>query len=182
MPDKNSQRITVPSDKTAPIPRQPDSETYYLHCSAGFRAAKVSDDTWQIEPFLSDGVPSASGFLSRAELQVFIQRTGLMAIAFQSTRWRGGNYSSHWIPLIPKRQVHARGPSDLWGNISTRLRNTRMGSRPNELTNPSLENVGEIFDDRTPMEALAYSISLSLRAMDISIEKLASDEREHNFK
>jgi hypothetical protein len=166
-------RISVPSNRTIPIPRPSDGEAHYLHCTGGFRAARVSDDTWEIEPILSSGVPSARGFLSRSDLQELVRKAGLTPIAFQSICWTNGNYHSSWNPVIPKRQNHLRGPSDLWGSISTNLSVARKGNAFKNMTNSSMERVAKIIDDRTYEEALAHSISLSLRSMDISVEQIA---------
>jgi hypothetical protein len=173
MQDGNPIQISIPSDCTEPLPRQKDGGGEYLHCTGGLRAAKIKDDAWQIEPILSNGVPSAAGFFSLRELQVFLQNSGFTPIAFESFHWRDGNYHSNWSPLIPKRQNHFRGPSDLWVSISTNLSKTRRRDKFKNMKNLNLEGVAEIMDDCTREEALARSISLSLRSMDISVEKIA---------
>jgi hypothetical protein len=166
-------QLSIPCDITEPLRRPKDGRGEYLHCTGGLRAAKVKVDTWQIEPILSNGVPSAKGFFSLRELQIFLRDTGFTPIAFESFYWKDGDYHSYWSPLIPKRQNHLRGPSDLWGSISTNLSKIRRGDTFKNMNDLNLDDVAEIMDDRTREEALARSISLSLRSMDISVEKIA---------
>lgn len=165
--------IVVPKHKIAAIPRQPDGDAFYLHCTGGFRAAEMATDAWKVEPILIDGTPSATGFLSRKELQTLIHQAGFKPIAFQNMGWTNGGYHSSWRPVIPERENHMRGPSELWGSIGTNLSQERTGDSLNNMPDPSLDKVGELLDGRTREEALAKSISLSLRSMDISIEQIA---------
>ncbi|MFT5785578.1 MAG: hypothetical protein ACI9KK_000927 [Ascidiaceihabitans sp.] len=144
-----------------------------MHCTGGFRAAEVIDGKWQVEPILVGGTPSAKGFISRKELQVLLERAQLMPIAFERIGWTNGLYHSSWVPIVPNKENHFRGPSDLWGSISTNLSKTRTDDALNRLSNPSIDEVGAILDARTREEALAQSISLSLRSMDISVSRIA---------
>ena len=170
--------ISIGKDETTAIPRQPDGDAFYVHCTGGFRGAKSTEGRWVIEPILYNGRPCRSGFISTEELQMLARKTGFSPIAFQSMGWTNGKYHSHWIPLIPGRQNQLRGPSDLWRSISSNLSRNRSGSHLSKMENPTHKKIADLLDDRAEEERLAQSISLSLRSMDISIEQVAEYHNE----
>ena len=114
---------------TQPLPRQPDSQGFYLHCVGGFRAGESDEDRWVIEPVMDSGRPSRKGFLAKAELDALMRRTGLVPIAFQRHGWHGGKYQSSWSPIIPGRKNHFQGPSHLWSNLAMNLAGQRSDTQ-----------------------------------------------------
>lgn len=165
--------VSICNDKTLPLERQPDGEGFYIHCVGGFRAADYGDGRWLIEPLLDNGHPCRKGFFAKNRLETFIRDTGLTAIALQRFGWREGHYYSSWAPIVPGRQNHMLGPSDLWINISSNLATKRSGISPIADAFPTRETIAAMRDDRSDEEWLALSLGLSLRSMDISVEQIS---------
>jgi len=60
--------LSICSDKTFPVPRQPDSEGFQICCIGGFRAGMVDDVCRAIEdPVFDKGRPTGKGF-TKAQL------------------------------------------------------------------------------------------------------------------
>jgi hypothetical protein len=166
-------QISLPNELIQKIQRISDGDATYRHVSSGIRAAQVDHDRWVIEPILVEGIPSIKGYFSRAELQEFIRKAGLRTIAIQSIHWRGGAYHATWNPVIPGQQNHLRGPSDLWGAIASNLGSPTKTTALMDIDKPMMPDVSNIMDNRTPTEASAKYISLSLRSMDTCVEQIA---------
>jgi hypothetical protein len=158
--------------KTVPIPRQPDAQEFYLHCSGGFRAAMSKKDVWIIEPVMHNGQPCRKGFLTKAQLDAFVRKAGLTPIAFQSLNWTDGRFHSSWSPMVAGRKNHLRGPADLWSAVASNLANHRFGAELRNTDDSTREEIAALLDDRTEEEWLARSISLSLRSMDTSVQQM----------
>ena len=162
--------IHLPIDVTKQIPRPADSRTLYLHCPGGIRAAKVGNDTWLVEPFIRDSKPCYLGNFSQTKLQTFLEAANLVPMAEVHSSWHSGSYFSHWSPIFNGRVDPNRGPSDFWQSISSNLAKPRWSAV--ESTSLDFDTL-KIYNDRTKEESLARSISLSLRSMDISVEKIS---------
>jgi len=156
------------------LPRQSDGEGTFLHFTGGFRAAKVADDAWRIEPVLVNDKPCATGPLTMGHLQEFAKHNSVRAVAFHQFGWMDGNYYSSWTPIIPRRTNHSKGPSELWSNIAGNIARSRTKEFFETVERPTEAEIATALDDKNPVEALARYISLSLRSMDISVEKIAN--------
>ena len=64
------------------------------------------------------------------------------------------------------------GPADLWGHIAANLSGDRA-TEIDAIEEPTHENLAKILDDKSDVERLAHSISLSLRNMDIAVEQIS---------
>lgn len=136
------------------------------------RTFERENGRWHIEPVLEAGKPCAKGFLSRREMQAFVNRQGYRFVAFHSVGWTDGQYDSLWMPYIPGRTNHFQGPADLWGNIAGNLRHSRTATTLRRMANPTQDEIAKTLDNRTDIERLAQSISLSLRNMDLAVENI----------
>jgi len=170
---QNNNGLSICNDRTIPLPRQPDADAYYVHCSGGFRGAMVKQDVWMIEPILDGKLPCRKGYFSKAELQRFTASNRLAPIALQRISWINGRYHSSWSPIIPGRKNFLESPSELWSNLASNLASQRTGAELSGMSNPTQEKIAALLDDRTEDERLAESISLSLRSMDINVEQIA---------
>lgn len=170
--------IGVCNDTRRAVPRQPDAEIFYIHCTGGFRGAKVSDDHWMIEPIYEGGEVCAKGFLSGVQLRSIVRAGGFRVLGFQSSGWRDGQWHSSWRPIIPTETNHLLSPADIWGNIASNLFQATRAQRLNELKEAEHSNLAHILDDRTVEERLAQAISLSLRSMDLAVEQIAEHYNE----
>jgi hypothetical protein len=166
------------SEKWQALPRQPDADIFYIHCTGGFRGAKVSDDHWQIEPVFEGGAARAKGFLTDAQLHQIVRIGGFKVLGFQSSGWFNGEWHSSWRPIIPTEKNHSRSPSDIWGDISSNLFRATRARQLKELKDADHTKVATILDDRTVEERLAQAISLSLRSVDHSVEQIAEHYNE----
>lgn len=160
------------------IPRQPDADIFYMHCTGGFRAARVSQNQWWIEPVLENMEPRSKGYLSDAQLRDILRLANLTEIGFERSGWHNGVWHSSWRPIIPKQNNHAQSPADIWGNISSNLFRLTRAKHINELRDADHFKVAAILDDRNAEERFAQSISLSLRSMDINVQKIAEHYNE----
>lgn len=160
-------------DKWRAVPRQPDADIFYIHCTGGFRGAKVSDDHWQIEPVFECGEARSKGFLTDSQLRQIVRIGKFRVLGFQSSGWFDGVWHSSWRPIIPTERNHARSPSDIWSAISSNLFRTARAQKLKELKVADHSKVATILDDRTVEERLAQAISLSLRSMDVAVEQIA---------
>lgn len=166
------------NDKWRAVPRQPDAQIFYVHFTGGFRAAKVSDDYWMIEPIFEKKEPRTKGFISYAQLQRIAHIGGFQVLGFQSSGWLNGQWHSSWRPLIPNETNHLQSPSHLWANIANNLFRTTRAQHLGKLKNSDHAAIGDILDDRTVEERLARSISFSLRSLDIAVEQIAEHYNE----
>jgi hypothetical protein len=166
------------NDKWQAVPRQPDADIFYIHCTGGFRGARVSDDHWQIEPVFESGEARAKGFLTDSQLRQIVRIGGFKVLGFQSSGWLNGVWHSSWRPIIPMEENHARSPSDIWGDISSNLFGATRARQLTELKEADHSKVAAILDDRTIEERLAQAINLSLRSMDLAVEQIAEHYNE----
>lgn len=149
-----------------------------MHCTGGFRGAKVSDDHWQIEPVFESREARAKGFLTYSQLHEIVQLGEFKMLGFQSSGWLNGQWHSSWRPFIPMEKNHARSPSDIWSNISSNLFRATRAQQLTELEEVDHSKIAVILDDRTVEERLAQAISLSLRSMDLAVEQIAEHYNE----
>lgn len=157
--------------RVMPIYRHPDGSAFYIHFNGGFRAVQDTDDAWMIEPVLVDRKPCAQGALTLDELKGLTEKFGFAPLGFQSINWVDGDYVSRWSPYIPGEKNHMRGPAELWHSIGRNSAQLRI--RDDTPLPKTLEALAAISDSLTREEALAQSISLSLRSMDINVEQIA---------
>lgn len=160
------------------IPRQKDGDGFYLHFTGGFRAGNVGRDAWQIEPVLVDGKPCATGPLTMGQIQTLAKQNDYRAVAFHRFGWTDGSYHSSWTPIIPGRAKHLYGPSALWSNVAGNIARPRTKEFFETAVSPTESQIAEALDEKDPVEALARYISLSLRSMDISVERIADHYNE----
>lgn len=158
--------------QTTRVLRQPDGEAFYRIYSGGMRAAEPINNAWHIEPILDQGDPCAKGFFTTVKLGAFFRQYGFKFVAFSRIVWTKGNFHSSWIPLIPGQTNHLRGPADLWSSIAANLSEERTQGRLADMIHPAHQQIAAVLDNRTEVERLARSISLSLRNMDISVEQI----------
>ncbi|WP_440410639.1 hypothetical protein [Neorhizobium petrolearium] len=177
--EEQSKTSSLWSEETHYIQRMSDRESFYLHCSGGFRAGKVGNDRWMIEPILDRERPSSKGFFSLRQLEAFLKQSRITPVAFQHSGWTNGSYYSLWIPLIPGQANHQIGASDLWGNIAGNLGDAKRRARLSQMSEPKLEAVAAVLDEQDADERLALFISLSLRGMDISVEQIGEFYNEN---
>lgn len=166
------------NDTWQAVPRQPDADIFYIHCTGGFRGAKVGDDHWQIEPVFESGEALAKGFLTDSQLRQIVRIGGFNVLGFQASGWLNGKWHSSWRPIIPTEKNHSRSPSDIWGSISSNLFRSTRAQQLTELKEADHYKVAAILDDRTIEERLAQAISLSLRSMDLAVEQIAEHYNE----
>ena len=166
------------NDKWQAVPRQRDADIFYIHCTGGFRGARVSADHWQIEPVFEGGEARTKGFLTDVQLRQIVRMGGFRVLGFQSSGWMSGLWHSSWRPIIPTEKNHARSPSDIWGSIASNLFRATRAQQLNELKDADHSKVATILDDRTIEERLAQSINLSLRSMDLAVEQIAEHYNE----
>ena len=159
-------------NKTIPIDPLPDGEALYRHYTGGLRAAEIEIDQWVIEPLLENGKPIAKGYFTQAEIQKLTKDKGLHFIAFQTMGWSSGAFYSKRVPFIPNRNIHMRGPADLWGSIGSRLFSERAELLEAANPDPTLEELQSLYDQPRPEEAFAKSISNSLRSMDVNLMQI----------
>jgi len=160
------------------LPRQSDGEGFFLYFTGGFRAAKIAEDAWQIEPVIVDGFPCATGPLTKSQLAVLAKENDYREIAFHTFGWKNGVYYSSWSPIVPGKRNHLEGPSELWSNIAGNIARARTKDFFETADRLSQAEITQALDDQNPVEALAGYISLSLRSMDISVEKIADHYHE----
>ena len=153
--------------------RQPDSKSFYLHCTGGIRAAKSHQELWQIEPAQIEGNPAFAGFLSLQELQGLVSELKLVPIAYESSNWTGGRYKSNWHPILPQRKNHLVSPSDLWSNIASNQLSARISQVELPASGLGIQDIHMLVDEKGTAESTAYAIALSLRSLDHCIEKIA---------
>lgn len=153
--------------------RQPDSEVFYLACTGGIRCAKHDVDLWHIEPIFDGRSAIARGLMSGSQLRLFLDGNGIRPIAMHRMGWDRGQYNSGWSPIIPERAFNIQSAADLWSNIEYNLCKSRLGSMPDTSTEVDPAERAKIWDDMTEFERLARCISLSLRNMDIAVERTA---------
>lgn len=134
------------NDKWWIVPRQPDADIFYLHCTGGFRGAKISDDHSQIEPVFEGGEARAKGFLTDVQLRRIVRIGGFRVLGFQSSGWLNGEWHSSWRPIIPTRQNHTRSPSDIWSAISSNLFRATRAQQLQELEDADHSKVAAILD------------------------------------
>ncbi|CUH54025.1 hypothetical protein [Shimia marina] len=166
------------NDKWQAVPRQPDADIFYIHCTGGFRGTKISDDHWQIEPIFENGEARAKGFLTDKQLRQIVRIGGFKVLGFQASGWLNGEWHSSWRPIIPTEKNHARSPSAIWGSISTNLFSATRAQQLTELKEPDHSKVATILDDSSVEERLARAISFSLRSMDLAVEQIAEHYNE----
>lgn len=164
--------VAVPNGVSHRTPRQPDGRSFFVHCSGGIRAVRREQRVWFINPIFDDG-PCSKGTLSTPDLQVLLKASGLREIAFQDVGWSNGEYHSFWSPIVPGRTNHMLAPANTWGQIAHNLSRARTEKEIKSLDKPSRQEVTELVDARSEVEALAHSIKLSLRNMDMSIEHIS---------
>jgi hypothetical protein len=169
-----SDAIFVCDDVSCGIPRQPDASAFYLHCTGGFRAVKVEEDKWVIEPILHQKVPCQKGFFTKKQLRHFIRSCELEPVALQHLFWIDGDYLSSWKAIDPGVNNHFRGPADLWSSITHNLSTERSAQLSQSDLKLTHKKIAEILDSRLFNENVSKSISLSLRNIDISIEEITS--------
>ncbi|RWR27260.1 hypothetical protein D2T31_17510 [Sinirhodobacter populi] len=155
------------------LPRQADGEGFYIYFTGGFRAAKVADDAWRIEPIFANDKPCAAGPLTKIQLQSLVKQNNFQAVAFHRFGWVDGAYHSSWAPIIPNKTNHLEGPASLWSNIAGNIARPRTKDFFESSKSRTGEEIAKAIDDQHPVEALARYISLSLRSMDISVEQIA---------
>ncbi len=160
------------------LPRQTDGTGFYLHFTGGFRAAKVTEDAWRIEPVFVNGRACATGPLTMTQLQTLTKQNRFHAIAFQRMGWMDGVYHSTWAPIVPEKANHSEGPAELWSHIAGNISRPRAKEFFESIERPAEEEFTKAMDDKDPVEALARYISLSLRSMDISVEQIAEHYNE----
>lgn len=160
------------------LPRQSDGEGFYLHFTGGFRAANVAEGAWQIKPVLVNDKPCATGPLTMTQLQKIAKQSGFRAIAFHRFGWIDGKYHSSWSPIVPRKTNHSEGPSELWSNIAGNIARRRAREFIEAVERPSEAEIVKAMDEKSPVEALARYVSLSLRSMDISVEQIAHQYHE----
>lgn len=168
----------VCDDMWQAVPRQPDADIFYVHCTGGFRSARVSDDHWLIEPIFENGEARAKGFLTDIQLRQIVRKGSFKVLGFQASGWLKGEWHSSWRPIIPTEKNQALSPSDIWGNISNNLFCATRAQQLTELKEADHSMVAAILDDRSVEERLAQAISLSLRSMDLAVEQIAEHYNE----
>jgi hypothetical protein len=160
------------------LQRQLEGEGFYLHFIGGFRAAKIHEDAWQIEPVFVNDKPCATGPLTMAQLQALSKQNNFRAIAFHRFGWMDGEYYSSWAPIIPGNANHSEGPADRWSSIASNIARSRTKEFFETAEHPEKEQIAKALDNQNPVEALARYIALSLRSMDISVEQIAEHYHE----
>ncbi len=160
------------------LPRQPDATAVYLHFTGGFRAAKIGENAWRIEPIFVNGKPCATEPVTMAQLQSLANQNRFRAIAFQQLGWTDGVYNSAWAPIIPENANHSEGPAELWSSIAGNIARARTKEFFASGAQHAEDEIARTLDDKDPVETLARHISLSLRSMDISVEQIAEHYHE----
>lgn len=173
MKSKYPKKIFIPNERSTPVHRITDGSGMTLHCTGGFRAHKVDDSRWMIEPVLENGKVYAKGYLSQNELQSLLNNAGIKAIAFESINWVDGCYNSNWMPIIPNQTNHLIGPADLWSNIAGNLAPANTANKLRALNKHNADEVSEILDETTKQQKLASYISISLCSIDLSVQQIA---------
>lgn len=160
-------------DKWRAIPRQPNSDSFYLHCTGGFRAAKVESECFAIEPIYENGEARTKGFINNRQLGQIIKMGDYQLIGFQSCSWIDGRWNSSWHPVLLSQKSSFLSPAGIWSNISSNIRRDTRGEMIRDLRRPDYAKIAKILDDHSTEERLAQAISLSLRSMDFAIEQIA---------
>jgi hypothetical protein len=163
--------------KIVEIKREPDFAATYLHFTGGFRAAKLSEDKWRIEPVFIDKKPCTTGPLTENQLKILTKKNKFSVIAFQKWSYMDGVYHSAWTPIVHGKNNHSEGPAELWSNIAGNIAREREFF-PTSNNQPTEQEIAKTFDNRDTVEALARHISFSFRSMDISVEKIAEHYHE----
>lgn len=165
-------RVAICKDVYQEVHRLEDKDGFNVHFNGGLIAHEISKDRWTIEPVQLNGCACAVGFFSRSNLFVFMRQNGFAPIAFESIGWVKGEFYSMWVPIIPGRENHSISPANLWGNIASNSAKARLPAITSSSSAIDKGKFLELLDDRTPIESLARSISVSLRCMDISISQI----------
>lgn len=160
------------------IYRQSDGRGLYLHFTGGFRAARLAENEWQIEPIFVNGSPHAEKSLTKNQVQEITRKNKLHALAFHSFGWRNGEYYSSWAPIVLSKNNHFESPAEMWGNIAGNIAETRAGDLLRSASHLDVTEIAGILDDQSPVEALAGYISRSLACMDISLEHISEHYNE----
>lgn len=182
------------NDTWRSYPRQPDADSFYLHCTGGFRAAKFTSEQWIIEPVFEHGEVRSKGFLNRSQIGSVLEIGEYKRIGFQSCSWIEGAWHSSWHPVMLSQKNNLLNPAGIWGNIAANIfRNTR-GQKIKQSSSRDYLEIFQVIDDCTIEERLAQAISLSLRSMDFSMQQIVdfyheqlvnilhkADRREHRF-
>jgi hypothetical protein len=149
-----------------------------MHCTGGFRAAKVEYDYWMIEPVFENAEARSKGFLTGAQLREVIKIGRLRVLGFQSSGWSKGMWHSSWRPIIPTESNHLRSPSDIWSSIAGNIFRATRAQQLMDIKAGEEAKIAAVLDDRKIEERLAQAISLSLRSMDVAVENIAEHYHE----
>jgi hypothetical protein len=122
--------------------------------------------------------PSATGFLTTAQLQSLASQNQFRAIGFHTMGWIDGVYHSSWAPIVHGKSNHSEGPAVIWSQIAGNIARPRTKEFFESAEQPAKEEIAKALDNQDPVEALARYISLSLQSMDISVEKIAEHYHE----
>lgn len=152
---------------------QPDVDVFIVHCTGGFRGSKFSDNQWRVAPILEGGEVRVKGFLSSIKMESLFFNFRFKVLGFQSSGWWNGQWFSSWRPIIPNEQNHFWGPSDIWSSISGNIFSATRAQQLREMKDASHSKIASILDEKTFEERIAKAISLSLRSMDLAVEKIS---------
>ncbi len=159
--------------ETVELHREIDGGAFNLLFTGGLRTSKKATDKWFISPVKFDDKPCAKGPYTKNELQRIARDLHIVAIAFQEIGWNGGEYNSHWQPILPSGINNSTSAANTWGKIASNIGNARNEGFFRSTNSPSEDEIAQIFDEHEPSEAAARYISYTLRGLDVSIEQVA---------
>lgn len=159
------------------------ASVFLIHFSDGIRAINIENNMWSIEPLFLNNNPLQCAPFTKDELRTIARENNLTPLAFQRITWNYGAKYSNWTPITEHQNNHLRCPGELWSNIASNLCENseeeiqKIRNIPRDEINP--RSISEITDTMSVPEKLAFSISISARAMGNCIERISDFYHEN---
>lgn len=150
-----------------------DGASLIIHFTGGIHAWKIGTNLWDIGPISEGGVPVSKGSFSTEELQKFAGEKGLHAIAFEDCVMSSGVYYLVMREITKKNQNHLFASANEWRNIESNITQARLDDYLTEHAKTGRDELDQVLDAKTSIEAVTGYISDSLRSLDISVSAIS---------
>ncbi len=164
----------MPITRFATIEFDGDHEVTTVHFSGGVKAWTGGNDEWFFGPILHRGKPALAGVLRQSELRSEISQMKLVPIVYERRTSIDGATSVMWKTADPIKVGDHLTATDVWGTISTNLKQSRLDRFLERSPNASREEIVSVLGRSSPEERFSDYISDSLRCIDICIGAICS--------